>query len=101
MSLVLEGLATTAAKTSVGIDKHCVKVLLALAKSDHERVCLRYAVVKASGVSQTEACRRFGFESMSRYVTKVEQVLQETEKIREAIDDLVKTQDKALLESIG
>ena len=101
MSVVLEGLATTVVKTPVGIDKKCVKVLLALARSDRERECLRYAVFKASGISQTEARRRFGFENMTNRAANVEQVLQETEKIREAIDDLAKIQDKAVLESIG
>ena len=75
---MLEGLAKTAVKTPVGIDKNCVKVLLALARSDRERECLRYAVFKASGVSQTEARRMFGFETMSKRSAKVEQVLQTT-----------------------
>lgn len=74
---------------------------LALARSDRERECLRYAVFKASGVSQTKAHRMFGFESMSKCSAKVEQVLQETEQIHEEIDNLAKTQDRALLESIG
>ena len=75
---MLEGLAKTAVKTPVGIDKNGVKVLLALARSDRERECLRYAVFKASGVSQTEARRMFGFETMSKRSAKVEQVLQTT-----------------------
>ena len=35
------------------------------AQSDRERECIRYAIFKTSGVTQTEAKRLFGFENMS------------------------------------
>ena len=92
--LVMEGLTSTTHKT-------CVKMLLTLANCDRERECLRYAIFKASGVSQTQARHRFGFESMSKRSAKVEQVLVEVERIHEAVDDLAKPQDMALLETFG
>ena len=101
ISCVLEDLSSTAKRSDINLDKTCAKMLLALASSDREREALRYAIFKASGVSQTEARRRFGFESMSKCANKVEQVLKETERVREAIDDIAQTQDKAILESIG
>ena len=101
ISCVLEDLSSTAKRSDINLDKTCTKMLLALASSDREREALRYAIFKASGVSLTEARRRFGFESMSKRANKVEQVLKETDRVREAIDDIAQTQDKAMLESIG
>ena len=45
--------------------KSCVKMLLSLAQSDRDRETLRYAIFKASGMSQTEARRWYGFEGMN------------------------------------
>lgn len=101
ISLVLEGLTSTGQRNDDNLDKTCVRMLLSLANSDRERQSLRYAIFKASGMSQTEARCKFGFESMSKRAEKVEQVLEETETIREAIDDLARTQDKVLLETMG
>ena len=101
ISRVLEALASTSKKPDVNLSKSCAKMLLALASSDREREVLRYTICKASGVSQSEARRKFGFESMSERINKVDHVLEEMERIREAVDDLAQAQDKAMLESIG
>ena len=57
------------------LEKSCVKMLLSLAHSDRERETLRYAIFKASGVSQTEARRRYGFEGMKELQMSKKQLL--------------------------
>ncbi len=84
-----------------GLDKVCVKLLLSLAQSDRERQCLRYAVVKASGVTPTQARKRFGFQNASVLCSEVEKCVQESQCIREAVEDLAHIQDKALLATLG
>ena len=96
ISLVLQGLASTHKSTQVPLKKTCVKMLMALANSHRERECIRYAVYKASGMSQTD-----GFENTSERADKVEQALKEADTIREAIDDIARSQGRALLESFG
>ena len=94
ISHVLEALASSSHVNPTNLSKECAKMLLSLARSDRERETLRYAIFKSSGISQSEARCRFGFESMSKRAEKVEQ---ETERIRVAVDDLAKAQDKAML----
>ena len=84
-----------------GLDKSSVQKLLDLATSDRERECIRYALFKASGMTQTQARREFGFENMDDRAIEVEACLHEAQKIREAIDDLASIQDKALLATFG
>ncbi len=83
------------------LDKGCVRMLLKLAQSDRERECLKYAVVKASGISATEARRRYGFENMTTRLARVEKAITEAQEIREAIESLARIQDKAVLASFG
>ena len=42
------------------LDKASVKKLLGLATSDYERECIRYALFKASGMTQTQAQHKYG-----------------------------------------
>ena len=72
-----------------------------LAHSDREQKTLRYAIFKASGVSQTEARRRYGFEGMNERAANVEKAIADVEEIREAIEGLARIQDKALLQTLG
>lgn len=40
-----------------GITKEELKQLFKLTKTESERECIRYAIYKSSGATQTEACR--------------------------------------------
>ena len=60
-----------------GITKEELKQLLTLTKSDRERKCIRYAVFKASGVSQTKARQCFGLEKMQERSAYVEACISE------------------------
>lgn len=76
-------------------------MLLNLAQSPRERECLRVAIVKASGISSSKARRIYGFEKMDKRIVVVEESLSEAQRIREAVNDLAQSQDKALLQMYG
>ena len=61
------------------ISKEELKKLLALAQSDRERECLRYAVYRASGLASTAACRYFGFKDMKDRAKHVEDCLRDAQ----------------------
>ena len=48
--------------TGPGVDKLMVQQLLSLAQSNRQRECIRYTVFRASGMSQTQACKTYGFQ---------------------------------------
>jgi len=83
------------------IDKSTVQKLLGIAQSDHEKQFICYAVFKASGITPTQARKQFGFENMTEKAQQVEACINSVRAIREAIDDLAKTQDEALLATFG
>ena len=83
------------------IDKTEVKAILKLAQSDRERELIRYSIFKASGLSSTATRRTFGFEKMSDRSKLVESALEEARCVREAVEDLARVQDEALLRSVG
>ena len=83
------------------MSKQELKHLLSLAQSDKERECIRYAVYKASGISATQARKKFGFENMSERCCRVEEALKDAQAIRECIESLSSTQEHAMLESFG
>ena len=53
------------------MDKDTVKSLLKLCQSNHERQTVRYAIHKASGLSETQSRKSFGFESMTAHSDRV------------------------------
>ena len=52
-------------------------------------------------MSATKACKFYGFEKMTECSAAVEQCIADAQQIREAVDDLVNSQDKALLTTYG
>lgn len=78
-----------------------MKMLLNPAQSPRERECLRFAIVKASGISASKAQRDYGFERMDERTALVEESIKEAQRIREAVEELAQTQDKALMEVYG
>ena len=59
------------------------------AESERERHCIHYTVYKSSCATSSEARWKYGFDRMG------------AEEIHLAIDELARTQDKSLLESLG
>ena len=82
---------------STPLEKSVVKLLLNIAKSDSERKCLWFAIYQASGMSATQARKRYGFENMS----EIEEAIKNIQTVHEAITDLANIEEKALLLSCG
>lgn len=78
-----------------------MKYLLKIVGSDNERECIRYATWKASRLSITAARKRFGFDDMRSRAEHVHQARKEVKLIREAVDSMARTQEKAVLHSFG
>ena len=95
MSLIFMHLAYPKTVAEHGADNSMVKQLLSLAQSDREQECLRYAVFKASGLTQTQTRKKYGFENMNRTAENVENVISEVQGIREAIDSLATIEESA------
>ena len=63
--------------------------------SDKERDLLRYTAVKSSGLSATQAYKQLGLQNMDQRITKVDNVVEHAKFIRESIDMLAVTKDRA------
>ena len=102
VGVILNGLSLGQSATrNVTLEKSIVKMLLNIAQSDRERMCLRYAISKASGMTPTAVRRVYGFEHISAHVEEVEKTLSKVQQIHEAISDLASIEDKALIQSFG
>lgn len=91
----------SSSSNSDSISKDVVKSLLSLCRSDRERECLQYTVFKASGLSATQVCKRYGFQSMSKRSEVVEDTIRHARYIRKSIDELAKTRDQSMLKALG
>ena len=98
---ILNSLVNTIQPKEISLEKSVVKALLGIAQSDHERNCIRYAIYKASGMSQTAIRRKYGFEQMQQHAASVEEAIVEIQNIRESINDLANIESKALLLQCG
>ena len=72
-----------------------------LAESNRERERLKYAIVKAAGISHSQAKSVYGFDNMSSRVNKVENALLEATAIRDAIENIANIKETAILCSFG
>ena len=84
----------------VAMSKDMLRDLLRLARSDHERECIRYTAWKASGMSASAGRKHFGFENMSDRAKQVECCI-EVRNIRESVESICHLQEESLLTSIG
>lgn len=104
MGIILNGMASSLSRLKSDrkvLEKSAVKLLLGLAQSDREWECTRYAVFKVSGISPTEARRRYAFENIEAWASAVDKAIQEAQSIKEAVDELAKIQEKAVLATLG
>ncbi len=86
---------------SSSLTRSTVTSLLELAESDAERKRLKYAIVSATGLSNTKASKWYGFQNMTSVVSEVEEALKEAAAIRQVISKLAELKDKELLKSLG
>lgn len=73
MSSVINGMAGVQYKQFSKIRERCVRMLLGLTQSDCERECTRYAIFKASGMTETRARHQYGFDRMIECSSRVEE----------------------------
>ena len=86
---------------SLPLTKETMNSLLKIAESDAERKRLKYAVVRATGLSNTKAKEKYGFSDIGTTVSQAEQALDEVSAIHEAIEKIAQVKDKVLLKSQG
>ena len=84
-----------------GMNKSDLKHLLSIVKGEKERECVRYAVYKCSGLTQTQARNHFGLENMEARAFTVESCIKEAKEITNELDDIVSDQCQALLDCYG
>ena len=99
-SLIKSVMQKNTSSNSNQISKDVVKSLN-LCQSDRERECLRYTVFKASGLSATQVCERYGFQSMNKRSKVVEDALHHAKYIRDSIDELAESRDNSMLKALG
>ena len=78
-----------------------VEKLLNLAESESEKERLKYAITKSSGISNTKAIGVYGFSNLTEKRIKVEQAMEQACAIKDAIENVAKIKEKAVLESLG
>ena len=67
---IINGLASAQCYKGNTLQKSVVKMLLSIAKSDREQKCLRYTI--SSGMTPTQARRRYGFQNIQQNTKEVE-----------------------------
>ncbi len=87
--------------SEVNLRKETVKGLLKLAESSRERQRLKYTITKAAGRSSSRAKVTYGFNDMSSKISEVESALEDAAAIRDAIENIAKVKDQAILLSLG
>ena len=92
---------TSKGAAPINLTKSQVKELLSFAQSDRERETLRYTVCRASGLTSSAARRQYGWERMAERSANVEKCLEDAQSIRENIEYLCTTQERAVLISFG
>ena len=91
----------TSSSNAPCITKAEFRQLFSFAQTRREREQLTYAVVKSSGISATAARKHLGIHNIAQRAGKVEDAIEEAERIHECIESLSVTQEKALLLSLG
>ena len=85
----------------VNLKKGTAKELLKLAESSGERQHLKYAIVKAAGMSSTQTKNTNGFNDMLTKIGEVDSALEDAAAIRDAIQSIAKVKDQAIPHCLG
>ena len=81
--------------------KEDMQHLLTLAQSNREREVIRHVVCQTSQLSAKAACKLYGWQNMTDRCAAVERYLKDASDIREAIESIATTQERAVLLSLG
>lgn len=85
---------------TLSITEDHLRQVLSLAQNDRERELIKYTAFRASGLTQTSATRCLGIHNMSERSNKIEQIILETKRICEVVDELSIVLSFALLVSV-
>jgi hypothetical protein len=98
---LLERAAIKPGAKELSISKEEMSNLLYLAEMESQRELLKYAVVKAAGLSNTKAKHFYGISEVKKRKERVEQAFEKASSIRESIEKIARLKDRALLFSLG
>ena len=98
---LLNNLVTGEQKDKTVLSRETVDKLLKLAESEGEKQRLKFAIVGSAGLSSTKAKSIYGFDDMTAKTKKVKDALEEATAIREVIENIAKSNVRALLNSLG
>ena len=102
IGLILNGCVLSQSAMKGGtLENSVVKMLPNISRSDRERKCLKYTILKSSGMTPMAVWQICGFEKMSICAEEVEETPAKVQQIHEAISELASIEDKALLQSLG
>lgn len=83
------------------LDKETIHSLLKLCHSNRERQTIHYAIYQASGLSEIQGRKSFGFENITAHAERAEAAIQHAKYVREAIDQIARMCQHTSLEILG
>ena len=86
-------------KLSVGLNREALKILCDMASTEADRKLLR--VASTAGMSGLQGQIIYGISNLHKERDEVAQAVQEYNKIRQAVDDVVNAKEKVVLETLG
>lgn len=86
-------------KLSVDLNREALKILCDMASTEADRKLLR--VASTAGMSGLQGQRIYGISNLHKERDEVAQAVQEYNKIRQAVDDVVNAKEKVVLETLG
>ena len=98
---LLKNLVTCKQKEKPVLSRETVNKLLKLAESESEKQRLKFAIVGAAGLSSNKAKSIYGFDDIVAKTKEVKDALEEATAIREVIENIAGSKDRALLNSFG
>lgn len=88
--------------SNVALSKDEIKKLLYLANGDEaQKVYIKYAVIKSSGLSATKAKAIYGIHMTEKRKQMMMEVAEEAEAIKQSIEKIAGIKEEALLKSFG
>ena len=82
-----------------GISRDELKQLMAITQTEREKELIRYAVYRSSNVTSWQARRLFGFENVHELSQRIQDCIQQTKEVYEAVNDLAIARCEAVIET--
>ena len=101
INFYVNGLERATKQSTPPLTKGNLKDILTLAQSDRERLLVKYAVFKTSGLSPTAARKYYGFDQIRQRAHDIEEAIQQIKQIRSTVFEMALDREKALAVSYG